>query len=89
LLINKDRERSHAVRVAFHDSDRVGDRFFPGPVELITFGAAQYQWHAGGAGGYAAPDGPPVRVKVKAGAETEYVLPKASLSVIRGKVSSN
>jgi len=85
LLINKDRENAHEVRIAFHDSDRQSDRFLSGPVDLITFGAGQYEWHANEAKGYADPDGPPVRAKVTGNAETEYTLPKASITVIRGK----
>jgi hypothetical protein len=85
LLINKDRENAHPVRIAFHDSDTQSDRFLSGPVDLITFGVAQYQWRASGAKGYADPDGPPVRAKITGDAETKYALPKASITVIRGK----
>jgi len=87
LLINKDRENAHPVRIAFHDSDTKSDRFFSGAVDLITFGAGQYEWHANGAKGYAEPDGPPAKTKITGDAETEYALPKASITVIRGKVS--
>jgi len=85
LLINKDREKSHAVRIAFHDADGRNDRFLSGSVDLVSFGAAQYVWHAAGANGYADPDGPPVRTMVTGGAKTEYLLPKASITVVRGK----
>ena len=85
LLINKDREKSHAVRIAFHDADGRNDRFLSGSVDLVSFGAAQYVWHAAGANGYADPDGPAIRTKVTGGAKTEYLLPKASITVVRGK----
>ena len=85
LFINKDRENAHEVRIAFHDSDTPSDRFLSGPVDLITFGAGEYKWHANEAKGFADPDGPPVRAKVTGDAETEYTLPKASITVIRGK----
>ncbi len=85
LLINKDREKAHPVRIAFHDADGTIDRFLTGPVDVITFGAAQYEWHAGGEKGHADPDGPAVRTKVRGDAKTGYLLPKASITVIRGK----
>jgi hypothetical protein len=85
LLINKDREKAHAVRIALHDADGKNDRFLSGPVDLVSFGAAQYEWHADGAKGYADPDGPAVRTNITGGAKTEYLLPKASITVIRGK----
>ncbi len=61
-------------------------RSFSGPVELVTFGANEYEWHPNGAKGYAAPDGPPVRSKMSTDAETPYALPKASITVIRGRL---
>ncbi len=85
LLINKDRQNAHQVRITLHDSDTQRDRFLSGPVDLVTFGAGQYEWHANEAKGYADPDGPPIRAKITAAAETEYTLPKASITVIRGK----
>ena len=85
LLINKDRENAHPVRIVFHDSDTKSDRFFSGPVDVITVGAGQYEWHANGAKGYAEPDGPPAKATVAGAAEMEYALPKASITVIRGK----
>lgn len=89
LLINKDRENVQTVRIVFHDPDAKSDRFLSGPVDLITFGAGQYEWHADGAQGCADPDGPPIRTRTVGGAETEYALPKASITVIRGKVGVN
>lgn len=87
LLVNKDREKSYGIKAVFHDSATAHDRSFAGAVDMITFGAAQYQWHADGANGYAEPDGPAARMKVKAGPETEFVLPKASVTVIRGRIA--
>ncbi|MGA2533609.1 MAG: discoidin domain-containing protein [Candidatus Aminicenantales bacterium] len=85
LLINKDREKAHAVRIALHEANGKNDRFLSGSVDLVSFGAAQYEWHADGARGYADPDGPAVRTNVTGEAKTEYLLPKASITVIRGK----
>jgi hypothetical protein len=86
LLINKDRDKAQTVRIIFRDSKVKKDRFFKGPVDLISFGAEQYEWHPNGAKGYADPDGPPAKTTVTGNAETGYVLPKASITVIRGKI---
>lgn len=87
LLINKDRESGRTVRIAFRDADKKRDRFFRGRVETVTFGAAQFEWRPDGANGRAVPDGPPVKAKISGKATTEYVLPKASITVIRGKIA--
>jgi hypothetical protein len=86
LLVNKERENAHAVRIAFADSETKESRRFIDQVERITFGATEYQWHANGANGYAEPDGPAARSTVMASAEALYVLPKASITVLRGKI---
>jgi hypothetical protein len=84
MIINKDQMNAHPVRIEFG-----GDRFFSGSVALVTFGSEQYQWHPSESGGNADPDGPAARTAVKAGKDTVFTLPKASISVIRGKVSGN
>jgi len=38
------------------------------------------------AGGHADPDGPPSKSTVDGGAEAHYQLPKASITVLRGKI---
>jgi hypothetical protein len=86
MLINKDRDHSHPVRIVFHDAASNHDRFFTGPVTMVTFGKAQYQWHAARKKGYADPDGPPARSEPKGGETTLYDLPAASLTVLRGKL---
>jgi hypothetical protein len=86
LLVNKDHENAQRVRIVFHDSDAKGDHFFSGAVDLVTFGAGQYEWRANGAKGLADPDGPPVKARISGKAETEYMLPKASITVLRGKI---
>jgi len=83
MLINKDRNNPHAVKIAFSEARR----HFSGPVDRITFGAAEYQWHANGLNGSADPDGPPARSKVQGGADTLYQLPKASIVVLRGRLT--
>jgi len=87
LAINKDQENSHAVRIAFQGDAAGGESYFDGDVNVITFGAAQYQWHPELKGGWAEPDGPAARETVRAGRETRFVLPKASVSVMRGRIA--
>jgi hypothetical protein len=85
MLINKDYDHPHQVRLVFqggagHDSS------FGGPVAMITFGKAQYQWHPARRQGHADPDGPPATSSVNGEESTRYTLPAASLTVIRGQL---
>jgi F5/8 type C domain len=86
MLINKDHENPHPVRIIFHDADSNRDQALLGSVTLITFGKAQYQWHPNRKSGYADPDGPPVTSTVAGGKDAIYTLPAASLTVVRGKL---
>jgi F5/8 type C domain len=44
LVVNRDQENSHRVRIAFRrDHDSASG--FDGPVEIATFGSAQYKWN--------------------------------------------
>jgi len=86
MLLNKDHDNDHAVKVVFADPERKRDRFFTGRVDRITFGDAEYQWHPEGTGGRADPDGPPSKSTVTGGAEALYQLPKASIVVLRGRI---
>jgi len=43
MVVNRDQENAHPVRIAFRGPDgSVAD--FAGPVEIATFGSAQYKW---------------------------------------------
>jgi hypothetical protein len=86
MLINKDHENPHAVKLAFHDGESDSGRYFAGPLTMITFGKAQYQWHPAGKNGYADPDGPAVTSTVIGSRDAVYTLPPASINVLRGKV---
>jgi len=88
MLVNRDRDHDHAVRVIFRNLETRGDRCFSGPVVQTTLGQAQYQWHPGGEMGRTEPDGPPLSSTINGGADTLYPLPKASLTVLRGNVGS-
>ena len=86
MLINKDHDHPHQIRIEFQDSKASRTKSFSGSVTMLTFGSEQYQWHADGKEGHADPDGPPARSKLKAGKNAEFTLPKASVTVLRGKI---
>jgi hypothetical protein len=105
MLVNRDQENAHRVRIAF-----IGEpgsvAGFTGPVETATFGSAQYKWnpprtrfmaHAEVAAaptvityknGTADPDGPILRSKQSGAKDSDYVLPAASVVVVRGRIGT-
>lgn len=89
LIVNKDQDNEHSVTVHFDDPIRGRSGGFSGPVEAIVFGKAEYQWHPEAPGGRADPDGPANRTTLQAQPGTVYHLPKASITVLRGKMSGN
>ena len=88
MLVNKDRERAHGVHIRFTDAEGKADRYFTGEVDHITFGANEYRWRPNGADGRAHPDGPQVKSTVNGGEGAVYALPKASITILRGKIGS-
>ena len=84
MLVNRDETAPHTVRVLFEDASV--KRAFSGPVSMVTFGSEQYVWKADGAKSYADPDGPPVAATVAGTPQTTFTLPKASVTVLRGKI---
>jgi len=84
MLVNKDHDHAHEVRVVFHDAERRKDLAFAKPVTMITFGKAQYQWHADRKKGHADPDNPPVTSRLPGGETAVYTVPAASLTILRG-----
>ncbi len=88
LIVNKDQENGHTVRIAFDGLKPGGEGGFDGPTKMTTFGSAQYQWHPGTMTGKADPDGPPARSTIAASPTTEYELPAASITVLTGAVRS-
>jgi hypothetical protein len=86
MLVNKDRENDHAVKVVFADGETKHARHFNGPVDRITFGPAEYKWLGEGNGGHAEPDGPATKTTLNGGADVTYTLPKASIIVLRGEI---
>ena len=86
MLVNRDQANAHTVRVTF-DTPHNRQSSFSGPVTMITFGSEQYVWKDEGPSSHADPDGPPVATTVMGGEQTSFTLPKASITVLRGKVA--
>jgi len=76
------------VRLVFHNADAKRDTYFQGTITMITLGSAQYQWHAARKKGYADPDGPPASAQLTGGENTQYNLPAASVTVLRGRLAA-
>jgi hypothetical protein len=83
MMINKDRDHEQNVTIAFRNAD--GQSAFTGKLRMVTYGAAQFQWHSAGADSYAEPDLPPAVSSITAA--PAYTLPKASITVLRGRIS--
>jgi hypothetical protein len=94
LVVNKDQENTHTVSIRFDDAENGISKSFAGPVNVTTFGSAQYRWHPaarsagrfGGEMGNADPDGPAEKSTVDATGATTFLLGAASVTVIRGKI---
>jgi hypothetical protein len=87
MLVNRDETNPHTVRVQFEDSKSKQNASFSGPVTFVTFGSEQYVWINDGPNSHADPDHPPIATDVAAGPQTTFTLPKASITVLRGKVA--
>lgn len=83
MIVNKDQSNPHDVSVAFEDSHKV----LGGPLTLITFGSEQYMWQSDGPNGHPNPNDPPI-IKTLPSGTRSFRLPKASVTVIRGKAAS-
>jgi hypothetical protein len=86
MLVNRDETHAHTVRVLFEDSASQRTASFLGPVRQVSFGSEQYVWKNAGANSHADPDGPPVGATVSGGPQATFALPKASVTVLRGRV---
>jgi hypothetical protein len=87
MLVNRDENNPHTVRVQFEDSKSKQSASFSGPVTFVTFGSEQYVWINDGPNSHADPDHPPIATTVAAGSQTAFTLPKASITVLRGRVT--
>jgi hypothetical protein len=69
------------VRLVFEDG--ASSKSFPGSVSMVSFGSDQYVWRSEGVNSHPDPNTPPVRKTVQG---NWIELPKASLTVLRGKL---
>jgi hypothetical protein len=84
MLVNRDEEHAHTVKVVFEEDANQRPVSFAGSVRMVTFGSEQYVWKDDGANSHADPDGPPVASIVLGGPKMTVTLPKASVTVLRG-----
>lgn len=94
LFINKD-IKPHTIDLEFpwvHGA-YFGWDFLAGAVQQITFGPAQYAWHAEGVNSKPKPDHPPARTTVNEyfrpcgpSRRSPYTLPAQSLVVVQGRL---
>lgn len=85
LLVNRDQSNAHPVVPVFHDQNG-HPMHLGGPVRMASFGSEHYTWHSDGPNSRPDPDGPPLSTTVDADAHTVFTLPKASVTVLRGKM---
>jgi hypothetical protein len=45
MVINRDYDSAHDLRILFRDGSARTESELAGPLEIVTFGKAQYQWH--------------------------------------------
>jgi len=87
MIINKDPSNAHSVRLAFHQGGSE-HATFSGSITMVTFGTEQYVWHSGGPTSHADPNQEPVTSQISGTADVRFTLPKASITVLRGRLSS-
>jgi hypothetical protein len=91
MLVNRDQYNDHTVKLVFANNDDAQTKhngYFSAQVDRITFGPAEYQWHPEGTAGHADPDGPPSKTTVSGGPDARYEIPKASITVLRGRITN-
>ncbi len=102
LLVNRDQENAHTVRVVFQAGEHGAERGFTGEVESSLFGSGQYQWHAEGVQPMSHPDSPEEQAYSAKSTEGyaypdgplvrknlpagEFSIPAASIMVLKGSV---
>jgi hypothetical protein len=88
LLINKDPANAHEVEVEFSTPGKTEPVRFRGTVRAVNFGMEQYVWHPSGPTSHADPAGPAKVANFTWTEGEKILLPKASLTVIRGEVAN-
>lgn len=87
MLVNRDENQPHSIHVVFSDAKTGKPASFTGPVTEVHFGSDQYVWINDGLNSHANPDNPPVATEISATPQTTFSLPKASITVLRGRVN--
>ena len=86
MLVNRDENNSHTVRASFEDAKEKRNSSFFGNVFLLSFGSDQYVWINDGPNSHPDPNLPPSAAIIDTDSQTIFTLPKASITVIRGRV---
>jgi hypothetical protein len=86
MIVNKDPTNIRSVRIEFAGTDGRRPAHFAGSVRMLTFGAEQYVWHPEGPKSHADPDGPPLAKSMSVKDADLFELPKASVTVLRGRI---
>ncbi len=88
MLVNRDENNPHTVRVVFADAKSKREASFAGPVTLVSFGSEQYVWINDGPNSHPDPDHAPVATVLQMPSPSStFTLPKASITVLRGRVA--
>ena len=85
MLVNRDSTTPHTVQVVFSDSKKKRNASFSGPVTSVSWGSEQYVWINDGPNSHPDPDHPPAATVLQ-GPPPTFTLPKASITVLRGRV---
>ena len=85
MMVNRDESSPHSVEVLFTNGGRQAP--FSGTVRVTSFGSEQYQWKNAGRNSHADPDGPPMAADIDMKTTKSVTLPKASITVLRGRIS--
>ena len=85
MLVNRDSTTPHTVQVVFSDTRKKRNASFSGPVTSVSWGSEQYVWINDGPNSHPDPDRPPVATQ-RQGPPSTFTLPKASITVLRGRV---
>jgi hypothetical protein len=87
MILNKDASNAHEAAIDFEDGGKETAARFTGTVKRVTFGAEEYVWRPSSAASHADPDGPAKREAVSWKDGQKVWLPKASVTVLTGRVA--
>ena len=88
MLVNRDENNPHTIRVSFENAKEKRNSFFAGNISWVSFGSDQYVWINDGPNSHPDPNLPPAAKSIDANAQTIFTLPKASITVLRGKIAN-